>query len=175
MPKYGSLYTPFSTSTAKTVLGAEVEYQPSGEKPATEICSGEADTFAEDWTFQPSRRTVPASASKTGQSATQRIKHAYERPRNLLSGYRLSRSKSRMGPPPCALKPIEYGVKCRSIALTLRSVAAHRDQHKGDKKSAPCGALVFYHAQKRTISPAAARQRWHALARLAAIQFAHEC
>jgi len=38
MPKYGSLYTPFSTSTAKTVLGAEVEYQPSVEKPAAEIC-----------------------------------------------------------------------------------------------------------------------------------------
>src|SRR5439155_22366060 len=96
MPKYGSLYTPFSTSTAKTVLGAEVEYQPSGEKPAAEICSGAADTFAEDWTFQPSRRTVPASASKTGQSATQRIKQAYERTRNLLTAYRRSRSKSRM-------------------------------------------------------------------------------
>src|SRR5256885_11849144 len=70
MPKYGSLYTPFSTSTAKTVLGAEVEYQPSVEKPAAEICSGEADTFAEDCTFQPSRRTAPSSASKTDRKST---------------------------------------------------------------------------------------------------------
>src|SRR2546430_16372629 len=112
MPKYGSLYTPFSTSTAKTVLGAEVEYQPSGEQPATEICSGEADTFAEDRTFQPSRRTVPASASKTGQTATQRIKHAYERTRNMLRGYRSSRAKSRIRPLPCGIKPIVYSVTC---------------------------------------------------------------
>src|SRR6266481_2793124 len=39
-------------------------------------------------------------------------------------------------PPLSAIKPIEYSLKCCSVVLTLRSVAAHRGQYKRDKKKA---------------------------------------
>src|SRR5580698_10387434 len=66
MPKYGSLYTPFSTRTAKTVFGAEVLYQLDASKPAVEIISALALTFAEDCTVHPSRRVISPSARERG-------------------------------------------------------------------------------------------------------------
>src|SRR5271169_2139643 len=66
MPKYGSLYTPFSTSTAKTVFGADVLYQFDASKPAVETASPPALTFAEDCTAHPSRRVISPSAREGG-------------------------------------------------------------------------------------------------------------
>src|SRR5271167_1693407 len=66
MPKYGSLYTPFSTRTAKTVFGADVLYQLDASKPAEEIASALALTFAEDCTAHPSRRVISPSALERG-------------------------------------------------------------------------------------------------------------
>jgi hypothetical protein len=65
-------------------------------------------------------------------------------------------------PPPSAIKPIEYSLKCRSIALTLRSVAARRGQYKGDEEKALHAERFFPPASKQIISPEAARRRWHA-------------
>src|SRR5580704_9044484 len=66
MPKYGSLYTPFSTTTANTVLGAEVLYQLDASNPAVETASPPALTFADDCTAHPSRRVISPSARERG-------------------------------------------------------------------------------------------------------------
>src|SRR5271154_6584573 len=66
MPKYGSLYTPFSTRTAKTVFGAEVLYQLDASKPVVDRVSALALTFAEDCTVHPSRKVISPSAREAG-------------------------------------------------------------------------------------------------------------
>src|SRR5580704_1287203 len=83
MPKYGSLYTPFSTRTANTVFGSDVLYQLEESKPDVETSSALALTFAEDCTAHPSRNVIPSSACETGaaivsvaRSAATRLKPA---------------------------------------------------------------------------------------------------
>src|SRR5580692_9874676 len=66
MPKNGSLYTPFSTSTANTVFGEEVLYQLEASKLAVETASPPALTFTEDSTAHPSRKVISPSARETG-------------------------------------------------------------------------------------------------------------
>src|SRR5580692_212198 len=66
MPKNGSLYTPFSTSTANTVFGEEVLYQLEASKLAVETASPPALTFAEDSTAHPSRKVISPSARAIG-------------------------------------------------------------------------------------------------------------
>src|SRR5580692_7179516 len=66
MPKNGSLYTPFSTNTAKTVFGAEDLYQLEASNPAAETASPPALTFADDSTAHPSRSVTSPSAREAG-------------------------------------------------------------------------------------------------------------
>src|SRR5579859_2676353 len=163
MPKYGSLYTPFSTSTAKTVFGADVEYQPSVEKPTAETCSGGAEILAEDCTFQPSRKTEPASANKKGERAAQKMKHANERRMKWGMECRRIRSKSRIRRPRLRFKPIEYSIKRWTGGPAPRSVAARREQHKGNEgKEGRTLRAPSFSELRWIILWAATRPRWRA-------------
>ena len=89
IPKNGSLYTPFSTSTANTVFGEEVLYQLEGSKLAVETASPPALTFAEDSTAHPSRSMISPSPRETGAAivaAARRIATKLEAAKKLGMG-----------------------------------------------------------------------------------------
>src|SRR5580704_7036866 len=79
MPKNGSLYTPFSTSTANTVFGEEVLYQLEASKLAAETASPLTLTFAEDSTAHPSRKVISPSARETGAAIVAAARRAATR------------------------------------------------------------------------------------------------
>jgi hypothetical protein len=73
IPKYGSSYTPFSTSAPTTVFGTRMRCQPLVSRPGREVVSPPPVTSADERSVQPVERRSRSLAALSGDARLSQV------------------------------------------------------------------------------------------------------